>query len=94
MVLLEEAEAAPAAEVAAPVAVAEAEVEVKRVGTMNHFSPGTVNQIHLFLLYAQLFFPLFNMCPIIFLSLSVSHYTTPNLCLSLCQKFELKSVNI
>lgn len=41
MVLLEEVEAALAEEVAAAAAVeVEVEVEVKRVGTMNQFSPG------------------------------------------------------
>lgn len=77
MVLLEEVETALSEEVAAAAVVeVEVEVEVKRVGTMNHFSPGN----HFSLLF--------------FFSLFVSPYTTPNLCLSLFQKFELKSVNI
>lgn len=56
MVLLEEVEAAPVAEEAAPAEVVEVEVEVKRVGTMNHFSPGTVNRMHLFLYMSYYFF--------------------------------------
>lgn len=54
MVLLEEVEAALAEEVAAAAAVeVEVEVEVKRVGTMNHFSPGNMPYYFFFLSFCQ-----------------------------------------